>query len=59
MVELHNPGGEGKPAQRMLVAIASAGGDLYFFKLTGPAETVDKERTAFNEFLKSLEFDAH
>ena len=53
----HNPGGEGKPAQRMLVAIASSGQDLWFFKLTGPAQAVDEQRAAFDEFLKSLEFD--
>jgi hypothetical protein len=57
MVELHNPGGDKTPAKRMIVAIASSGGDLWFFKMTGPAEVVDKQRTAFDEFLKSLEFD--
>jgi hypothetical protein len=41
----------------MLVAIASTGDDLWFFKLTGPDELVTKERANFDAFLKSLVLD--
>jgi hypothetical protein len=52
LVQFHNP----DTKKRMLVAIASTGEDLWFFKLTGPDELVTKERTNFDAFMKSVEF---
>jgi hypothetical protein len=40
----------------MLVAMTSAGEDLWFFKLTGPPDSIEKQRAPLEEFLKSLEF---
>ena len=51
-IELHNP----KSDQRMVVVIASARGDLWFFKFSGPGEIVTAERPKFDAFMKSLEF---
>ena len=54
LITLDNP--QAKPAARMLVVISSIGPDMWFFKLTGPASTLDAQRQAFDSFLKSLEF---
>ena len=54
LVEFHNPDN----AKRMLVVIASAGGELYFFKLTGPQDLVASERANLEAFMKSCEFAA-
>lgn len=53
IVEFQNPDSK----KSMLVAMTSAGKDLWFFKLTGPTDTVEKQRSPLEEFLKSLEFD--
>lgn len=42
------------PPQRLLGAIVPAGGDTWFFKLTGPPALLEKEKPAYLEFLKSL-----
>ena len=44
--------------QRLLGAIVPVGGDTWFFKLTGPAALLDKEKPAFLDFLKSLKAPA-
>jgi hypothetical protein len=43
--------------KRMLIAITSppTGGDLWFFKLTGPAETVAAQKQNFDSFLRTVE----
>jgi hypothetical protein len=57
MLEFDNPGGAGDAtAKRMLVAMSVIGPDEWFFKLTGPPDAVDKQKAAFEGFLKSLEF---
>ena len=53
IVEFQNPDAK----KSMLVAMTSAGTDLWFFKLTGPTDAVDKQRAPLEDFLKSLEFD--
>jgi hypothetical protein len=40
----------------MTVAIGSIGGELWFYKLTGPADTVAAQRPALEAFLKSVHF---
>jgi len=52
LLEFHNP----DTATRMLVVMASAHGDLWFVKMTGPADAVDGQRNNFESFAKSLEF---
>jgi hypothetical protein len=42
------------PPQRMLGAIVPAGGDTWFFKLTGPAPVIEKQKAAFLAFLKTV-----
>jgi hypothetical protein len=46
-----------EPSRRMLTAILSQGDRLWFFKLDGPGERVEAERTPFIEFVKSVRFD--
>jgi hypothetical protein len=54
IIEFDNSAGE--EPRRMLVALASVGPDLWFFKLTGPPDVVEKQRKPFESFLKSLKF---
>ena len=39
-----------------VVVIASARGDLWFFRFTGASDTIKAERAKFDAFIKSLEF---
>ena len=43
-----------KPAYRMLAAVAETKGGPWFFKLTGPERTVEKNRAAFESLLASI-----
>ena len=53
LVEFHNP----DRGKRIYVAMATpAGNDLWFFKLSGPADLVASERGNLESFMKSLEF---
>jgi hypothetical protein len=54
VLEIDNP--KLQPPKRMLICIASQSNQLWFFKLTGPSDTVAAQRDNFNAFLKSLEF---
>lgn len=49
-------GGPGKavPAQALLGAIAEGPDANWFFKMTGPESTIDAQRVAFEQMLKSL-----
>jgi hypothetical protein len=40
----------------MTVAIGAIGGELWFYKLSGPSETVAAQRPAMEAFLKSIQF---
>ena len=55
-VQFDNPQGSPQGGRKALVLVASAGGDLWFFKLTGPTQLVNSERVNFDTFVKSLEF---
>lgn len=50
------PSGEGQRQDRIIVAVVPVDGLTWFFKLTGDAALVDKEKPAFVEFLKTVEF---
>lgn len=52
MVDL--AGGESDHPQRMLGAIVPYAGATWFFKLTGSAAVVEKEKTAYLDFLQTL-----
>lgn len=45
-------------AQRLIVAQVNHGNSTFFFKLIGPAKLVEQQKTAFDSFLKSVEFAA-
>ncbi len=48
------PAGEPKPNHRMLAAIVESPQGPYFFKLTGPEETVGHWVGAFDQFIESV-----
>ncbi len=52
-----SPEGEA-PALRVMVAILERDGLSWFFKMTGPDALVQAQKTAFLDFLKSMEFPA-
>jgi hypothetical protein len=52
LLEFHNPANN----KRMLVLMASSHSDLWFIKMTGPADVVDAQRQNFEVFVKSVEF---
>jgi hypothetical protein len=58
VVEFENPQASPAGGKKMVVLVASAQGDLWFVKLTGPSELVTAERGNFDAFVKSLEFGA-
>ena len=56
VADLTGPKKEDQPAQRTLGAIVTRGEQAWFFKLTGPADLVGREKTGFEELLKSVRF---
>ncbi len=48
--------GTGPNAKKSLVAKRTQGDSTWFFKLLGPAETLTRERPAFEQFLASVRF---
>jgi hypothetical protein len=51
------PGNPQKPNRRMLLVMSVVNNkDVWFFKLIGPQETVAKEKTNFEAFIKSVKF---
>jgi hypothetical protein len=49
--------GDGKPDhQGILGAVAQRPGETWFFKMTGPADLVFRQKSAFETFLKSVRF---
>jgi hypothetical protein len=50
--------GDGKPGrQGILVAVTPRPEGSWFFKMTGPADLVARQKTAFEAFLKSVRFE--
>ena len=50
--------GDGKPDhQGILGAVAQRPGETWFFKMTGPADLVSRQKAAFEAFLKSVRFE--
>jgi len=57
IVEMANP--DAAPAQRILGGLASFEGNTWFFKLMGPDALVAAEKTAFINFLKTVQGHQH
>jgi hypothetical protein len=55
-VDLIGPESAGGSPQRILGAVLPRGGQTWFFTLRGPAEQVEKQKPAFEAFLKSVRF---
>lgn len=49
--------GEGPEHQRILGAAVPHDGQTWFFKMQGPSEVVEKQKSRFTDFLKSVKFD--
>ena len=47
-----------KPEKRVVVAMVLRGGDLWFFKIAGPAAVVEAQKPTFIGFVNSAEFAA-
>lgn len=57
-VDLLGPEAAGRPRQRILGVVAPRGEQTWFVKMWGPADLVAKQKTAFEEFVRSLKFHA-
>ena len=57
LVEMESPAIGDQVAQATLVAIVEQAGNSWFFKMTGPRDTVLAERGRFEGFMKSVRFD--
>lgn len=59
LYDLIAPGSDvaGKPQERSLLAMAGAGGVMWFVKMTGPAAEVARQQPAFIAFLKKVNLD--
>jgi hypothetical protein len=55
--DMSGPGANNKPL-RQIVAMTPRKDGVWFFKILGPTEVVDKQKAAFDEFLKSVKFAA-
>jgi hypothetical protein len=55
-VDLKGPPKDGQHAQRIMGTVVTRGDQVWFFKLTGPAEFVGRQKTAFNDLLISVKF---
>ncbi len=56
-VDLSSPERPGEERKRILVVIVPHRGQTWFFKMMGPADLVEKQKPAFEAFLKSVRFD--
>jgi hypothetical protein len=56
-LDLTGPGATGKPPARVLVAVVKQGEQTWYFKLEGPPDLVATQKSAFDEFLKSVRFE--
>jgi hypothetical protein len=56
VLDLTGPDTDGK-SRRILAAVVKKGNQTWFFKLMGPASLVGEQKTAFEEFLKSVRFE--
>jgi hypothetical protein len=45
------------PQGRLLGVVVRRGGETWFFKMNGPADAVEKEKAAFETFMKSVRFE--
>ena len=52
------PAKDGQPARRVRVAMAAQAdaGEVWFFKIRGPADVVGNEKQAFDSFVQSVRF---
>ena len=57
LIELVGPQSAGEKRQSILGVMLERGGQTWFFKMTGPAELVAKQRSAFEEFVRSIRFE--
>jgi hypothetical protein len=56
-VDLLGPEAGGQ-RKEILGVVVERGGQTWFFKMTGPAELVTRQKPAFEEFVRSVQFDA-
>lgn len=56
-VDLTGPASPGKPPERILGVILPRGEQAWFFTIKGPADLVEKQKPAFETFVKSVRFD--
>lgn len=56
-VDLTGPESAGGARERILAVVVPRGSLTWFFKINGPADLVEKQKPAFEAFVKSVRFD--
>ena len=56
LFDMTGPAKDAQPAKRLLFTMVAAGNDVWFFRMTGSSPAIDKHRTEYDAFLKSLRF---
>ena len=56
-VDLTGPESAGGTPPRMLGVMLPRGEQTWFFKINGPADVVEKQKSAFEAFVKSVRFE--
>ena len=57
LIELVGPESAGENRQSILGVMRERGGQTWFFKMTGAADLVARQRAAFEEFVRSIRFE--
>lgn len=56
--DMAGPAGDNGKAMRQIVVMTPRTDGVWFFKILGPSATVEKQKRAFDDFLKSVKFAA-
>lgn len=55
LFDMTGPESAGPKRERILVALVEHGGKTWFFKMKGPVDVVAAQKSAFEEFMKSVQ----
>jgi hypothetical protein len=57
LFDMSGPAKDGQPPRRLMIAMVPAGESVWFFRMSGPAEAVETQKSNFDALLKSVKFE--
>jgi hypothetical protein len=57
LFDMSGPAKDGQPPRRLMIAMVPAGQSVWFFRMSGPAEAVETQKSNFDALLKSVRFE--